>query len=50
MDKRKGAILVCAGSVSHITQNQVQTLLNQENIHLVKIIICNLLLKKMKCL
>ena len=37
MDKRKGAILVCAGSVSHITQNQVQTLLNQENIHLVKI-------------
>ena len=43
MDKRKGAILVCAGSVSHITQNQVQTLLNQENIHLVKINMVRLL-------
>lgn len=43
MDKRKGAILVCAGSVSHITQNQVQTLLNQENIHLVRINMVRLL-------
>lgn len=37
MNRRKGSILVCAGSVSHITQNQVRTLLNQRKINLVKI-------------
>lgn len=46
VDKRKGSVLVCAGSVSHITQNQVQTLLNREKINLVKIDIIKLLENK----
>lgn len=43
MKKRKGSVLVCAGSVSHITQNQVRTLLNQRKINLVKINMVRLL-------
>lgn len=43
MNRRKGSILICAGSVSHITQNQVQTLLNKEKINLVKINMASLL-------
>lgn len=43
MNRRKGSILVCAGSVSHITQNQVRTLLNQRKINLVKINMVRLL-------
>lgn len=43
MKNRKGSVLVCAGSVSHITQNQVRTLLNQRKINLVKINMVRLL-------
>lgn len=46
MNKRKGAVLVCAGSVSHTTQKQVQTLLNQREISLVKIDMARLLENK----
>ena len=46
MGKRKGSVLVCAGSVSHTTQNQVQTLLNQREISLVKIDMAKLLENK----
>lgn len=46
MKKRKGAVLVCAGSVSHITQNQVRTLINQRKINLVKINMVRLLENK----
>ena len=41
---RNGSTLICAGSISHVTQNQVQMLLDEGNITLIKIDIPQILL------
>lgn len=43
LSKRQGSILVCAGSISHVTQDQVDVLLKSMDIDLVKINIIKLL-------
>ena len=43
---RNGSTLICAGSISHVTQNQVQMLLNEGNITLIKIDIPQILLNE----
>lgn len=41
--RRKGPVLICAGSVSHTTQEQIQTILEYEDINFLKIDISKIL-------
>ena len=47
-DTRKGPVLICAGSVSHTTQEQVKTLLEHEDVNLLKLDIGKILIDKIQ--